>query len=264
MRSRNTNLRAAICSRVLNSTVAVAAFALLTTMPLAQAARNPNPGVVPPQATAYGHSYGEWGAMWWQWALGLPPDINPVLDPTGEFCDSGQQGQVWFLAGTFGGPAERVCEVPSGKAIFFPIVNWTLWEPDDHEAAVAVAESLGIDPSQLTDAELMQLGVAWLTDQSTPLSCTVDGVPLSDLNSYRGTPTAYDLVMDDQLAELFGIEGGLKSPAAADGYWLMLKPLPPGEHTIEWHGAANIGDPLPTSFTVDIIYHLKVVPGDEH
>ena len=34
-----------------------------------------------------------------------------------------QSGPVWFLAGTFGGKAERTCTIPSGKAILFPPIN---------------------------------------------------------------------------------------------------------------------------------------------
>src|SRR5574341_1319356 len=66
---------------------------------------NPNPGVLPPRATAYGMTYGEWSARWWQWGLGQPAATNPIDDPTGAFCDVGQSGPVWFLAGTFGGAA---------------------------------------------------------------------------------------------------------------------------------------------------------------
>jgi hypothetical protein len=36
-------------------------------------------------------------AQWWQWALSMPPSVNPVLDPTGAYCALGQRGSTWFL-----------------------------------------------------------------------------------------------------------------------------------------------------------------------
>ena len=80
-----------------------------------------NPGALPPQSLPYGHTYGEWAALWWQWALGIPESMNPVEDTTGQFAGVGQQGPVWFLGGTFGNSVERGITVPRGKAIFMPV-----------------------------------------------------------------------------------------------------------------------------------------------
>ncbi|MCA1706817.1 MAG: hypothetical protein LC808_27575 [Actinobacteria bacterium] len=82
------------------------------------------PRVLPPRSRPFGLTYAQWSEKWWQWALSIPEEQNPMLDPTGANCGIGQSGRVWFLAGTFGGgPATRVCTVPVGKALFFPIVN---------------------------------------------------------------------------------------------------------------------------------------------
>jgi hypothetical protein len=63
-------------------------------------------------------------AQFVQWSLSIPTDVNPVLDQTGEFCMVGQQGPVWFLAGTFfGGTVTRSCTVPEGTTLFFPVIN---------------------------------------------------------------------------------------------------------------------------------------------
>jgi len=40
-------------------------------------------------------------AEWVQWALSIPTDVNPLTDETGEDCMVGQNGSIWFLAGTF-------------------------------------------------------------------------------------------------------------------------------------------------------------------
>src|SRR5580765_5316103 len=49
-----------------------------------------NPGIAPPNSNPQGHSYGEWTALWWQWALSIPEAINPLEDTTGQFADVGQ------------------------------------------------------------------------------------------------------------------------------------------------------------------------------
>jgi len=94
---------------------------LLGAVPVAFA-KNPNPGVIPPQAKAHGMTYGEWSAKWWQWAVSLPLDHNPLADTAD--CSTGQLGSVWFLGGSFvSSTEERDCTVPPGKALFFPIIN---------------------------------------------------------------------------------------------------------------------------------------------
>jgi hypothetical protein len=67
-------------------------------------------------------------AKWWQWALTQPGSKSPLTDTTGQFCRQGQRGDVWFLAGNFGGqpvsPINRSsCTIPGGKDLFFPLVN---------------------------------------------------------------------------------------------------------------------------------------------
>src|SRR5713101_9232359 len=62
-------------------------------------AKNPNPGVLPPQSHAFGMTYGEWSAAWWQWAFSLPVDHHPLFDTAD--CSAGQSGKVWFLGASF-------------------------------------------------------------------------------------------------------------------------------------------------------------------
>jgi hypothetical protein len=84
---------------------------------------SPNTLVFPVDSKPYGKSYAEWSAIWWQWLLSIPEDKSPAGDLTGENCETNQQGPIWFLAGTFGGAAERTCTIPSGKAIMFSPIN---------------------------------------------------------------------------------------------------------------------------------------------
>jgi hypothetical protein len=82
----------------------------------------PNLSVFSSDSKPYNFTYGEWTARWWQWGYSIPKNINPAYDNTGKDCAQGQSGPVWFLAGTYGHPVERVCTVLVGKAILFPIL----------------------------------------------------------------------------------------------------------------------------------------------
>src|SRR5438094_251661 len=58
-------------------------------------------------------------AQWWQWAYNTPASVNPLTDSTGQFGAVNQPaGNVWFLAGNFGGTTVRTVTIPAGKALF--------------------------------------------------------------------------------------------------------------------------------------------------
>jgi hypothetical protein len=223
----------------------------------AHAQGNPNPRILPPNSKPYGLSYGEWGAEWWKWAIGIPLEENPLLDETGESADVDQAGPVWFLAGNFGGATERTITVPVGKALFFPIINAAWWAPEDLEFAADVAESLGLDPDDLTDEELLRLLASFSIDSVTELSLSVNGVAMKDLTRYRAESPAF-LIEDADLLEDFGYPPLDSRLAVADGYWIMLAPLPVGQHTIHFAGAVD--NEILGEFGVDVTYNITVAP----
>lgn len=259
-------LHGAILSRA--ATVAVllfwAVFLTLTSPVLAGKGNAGNPAVIPPHASTNGYTYAEWSAMWWQWALGIPVEMNPLLDDTGEDCGVDQDGSVWFLAGNFGGESERYCTIPAGRKVFFPVIN---------QINVTTCEG---EPR--TRAGIRPL-IAPFIDAAEGLLVEVDGVMVKNLNQYRVasplfctpldlfgvvTPEDLELVCDGvetapdcsdlpNPGEHFGSFEGF-GPAMSDGYWIMLKPLSVGEHTIYF--TATNGD-----FELDVIYYLTVVPG---
>jgi hypothetical protein len=98
---------------------AVAQISLNTTNPVNNSSMSSTPTPFSADTVQYNLTYAEWTARWWQWLLSIPEDRNPAADQTGENCDEGQSGPVWFLAGTFGGLNERVCTIPAGKSLLF-------------------------------------------------------------------------------------------------------------------------------------------------
>jgi hypothetical protein len=80
------------------ATVIVAA-GFCSTKALAGNNGNSNPGVLPPQSSPYGKTYGEWATEWWKWAFSISVPDNPLFDETGARVAQGQSGHVWFVAG---------------------------------------------------------------------------------------------------------------------------------------------------------------------
>lgn len=215
-----------------------------------------NPGVLPSFSKAFGKSYGDWSAGWWQWAFSLPTPGHPLLDSAG--CEAGQSGRVWFLGGTFAGvpdptdptvvigEADRDCTVPTGKPLFFPIVN----------VACTTVEMPGA-----TEAELRECANS-LADHIQDLAVTIDGAAVEHLGLYRresGLFTIGPLPADN----LLGAAPGATGDAVSDGFWIMLKPLSVGEHDIRFEGAAvftTADDGFDLTLTQDITYAVTVVP----
>jgi hypothetical protein len=182
---------------------------------------------VPPAESVMGMSQGDWGAAWWQWALSIPADRNPILDPDGAFCGEGQgSGPVFFLAGTWVDLVEggRSCTVPAGQSIFFPLVNTECSEAED-----------GTDWYCATEAACRECaGRNANTFDPDSLVVIVDGKNLKDLDQQRLQSAAYNFTLPEN--NILG-EDETKSISVADGYWIMLDPLPPGEHTLYFYAA---------------------------
>jgi hypothetical protein len=210
---------------------------------------DPHPHVVPLTLAPSGNTYGEWSARWWQWTLSIPAATNPALDETGANCAEGQSGQVWFLAGSFGGTFERACPVPTGKALFFPILNAAFG------AAVGDCEPTGAGPCHLNT---LRAAAAASMDPVT-IETSIDGVPLRHLTEHRVQSPVFSVTLPEgNIPEFLGVNApsGTYAPMVSDGYWLMLAPLSAGAHTIQVQGIITGG--VFEGFASNVTYHLTV------
>lgn len=206
-----------------------------------------NAGILPPGATAFGKTYGEWVALYWQWVLAQPTTTNPQADPTGAFAGVAQSGPVWFLAGTFGTSVTRNVTIPAGKAIFFPVQPW-IFGSGVYDCEPTVA---GVP----CDVPTLRAAAAVATDGSSVVEASIDGVPVNDVRGYRATdPNSFSITVpaDNPL----GVPAATYAPQVADGYWLLLAPLSPGAHTITSHIVSNQFN----GFEYTQIDHITVVP----
>ena len=129
-------------------------------------------------------------------------------------------GPVWFLAGTTAKThwAERRCIIPSGKAILFPIIVSQF--------------SYSEVPSIKTDEELISYTARDIVCWSL-LEATIDRLKLHGLEKYRIQFGPFDLSLSEN--NIWNIRAG-STKAASDGFWVFLKPLKDGDHTISFHG----------------------------
>lgn len=178
----------------------------------AHAATDPT---VPPTQSVAGQSQADWSKVWWQWAASFDQSDSPITDQTGELCGAKQSGPVWFLAGTYGTHRTvRLCKVPRGKHLFFPLINYVVTRPLDREV----------------DCGSVMHNAARLTDGAHALILEVDGKRVERLGAFRQASKCFNI------AEL-STPKQFVFPSAANGYYVMLKPLGPGTHVISFGGA---------------------------
>jgi hypothetical protein len=173
------------------------------------------PPLLPPDAMVNGRSQQDWSRLWWEWAGSFEQHDSPVADTTGALCGSRQSGDVWFLAGTYGTQRTiRTCRVPAGKHLFFPLINYV----------VAPRSGRGSNCASVTAT------AARITNPVAALVLEVDGVRHDGLDKHRfATGDCFDLgARTPEKIRVF--------PAAANGYYVMLAPLPPGRHTLNFGG----------------------------
>ena len=195
-----------------------------------EARRTANSMVFPPGAHPYGRSYGEWVAEFWQYALEFPVEGHPFLDtPEYDFA-SGQSGKVWFWSAP-DGPITREVEIPHGTALFLTVRD-------------VEVSSLEEPPFFGATEEEQREAANWFADRIVDVSVTIDGVPVENVEDYRFESPQFSF--DAPTPWIFGATGGAGT-SVGDGCYMMIKPLPVGEHTIEYSGtfhfeAGELGD----------------------
>jgi hypothetical protein len=233
MRNRNRNK----VFSIIISALAGAGFLFLTTALPAAAEEN---------ATLHGKTIGEWAAGWWQWQEKYYPDVSFGDGPVD--CSLGQSGPVWYLGGTGGGPAERRCQgklIPAGTHLMFPLVNANVFNPDDFcESAFGDLYCSVEQKREVLDGILSEDPPGIFNSMACLLQAEVDGVPVVYSTSIVRTQTPPHQYAKD-----------LES--VADGFWVVLPPLPSGSHSIHYTGGICDVDTGETLFDVDVTYTVR-------
>ena len=179
--------------------------------------------------------------QWWQWAMSAPEEINPLRDTTGANCSTGQAGPVWFLAGGFdSSKIHRTCVVPSGKSLFFPVINMVYYPK---QAATSLTCKDAKDSARLNNETAVDLFVE------------LDGVQMQDVKKYRvATKKCFNVFAKIPKAD----HAYDAYPSASDGYWIFLNPLSKGIHVLRFGGRYNQSSSADGLMAQDIEYEIEV------
>lgn len=92
------------------------------------------------------------------------------------------------------------------------------------------------------------------------LKVKVDGKKVHAGPRLRAQSPVFGFTLPD--TNILGVDTSTKGhsgSSASDGFWVMLKPLKPGKHTIHFEGACLAGGPC-SGFTQDVTYEITVTP----
>jgi hypothetical protein len=187
----------------------------------------------PPNAYVHGASLDEWSARHWQWTLGFPVGISPGQDASSESCTLGQDGPVWFMPRNL-----APCTVPEGAIVMIPVAGGS-------------CSSVEAAPFWGEDEESLRACAAREAERYANISVTVDGEPIPGIERYRTSTPLFNAFLPER--NVLGVDAGA-AWFVADGYSVLLRPLPPGEHTIIVHTETADGIVLP-----DKLLELTVV-----
>lgn len=208
--------------------------------------------VYAPNELILGMTYGDWSAAWWQFYLQIPNVSNshPFVATANTTCNNGNQpaGPVFFLAavGTQTSPPPQVvrsCTVPAGSPILVPIVN--------NETS-----NLEINGG---DADLRTAAFSPFPLSSPPtMTVSLDGTSIGSLSQFRFESPVFPFTAPSPISTFFFYTrtvsaSSSRSPlSVSDGYWIAIKPLPVGPHTLSFSAS------LPGIININMLYHLNV------
>jgi hypothetical protein len=227
-------------------------------------AQGSDPYTFPVNSSPYGISYKNWTAKWSAWQEEIPKSYNwnfkdtPGVNYVSKDCSYMQDpsSPVFFLPwvgkelGTY---VTVTCIVPHNKAILISVDSGT---GDYSDPSVKLK----------TPSELIRLETE-SNKYPNEFHSTLDGRPLDLINDevHKVTSDLYNLTLPKD--NLWGEPEG-PGKAITQGWWLMLKPLPTGEHTVHYNtgygnsksNPANIppGQGNPKGYIQDVTYHLVV------
>lgn len=139
---------------------------------------------------------------------------------------------MWFLAGTYGSQRTiRACKVPHDKYLFFPLINYVFMPTGEKDCNCS--------------CNTLKNNAKAITDDPGMLILEIDGLRITNLEAHRQAPKkCFD--MGARTVEKYKIY-----PSAANGYYVMLRPLSKGTHVL------NFGGVLP-NMSQAVTYTLEV------
>lgn len=206
----------------------------------------------------FGLSYSDWVAKYWNWDFSLPidPQTNVITGLNQSGCLMHRENSMVMLADTaFGGVWNQNCTISANEGILIPI--WTgecnagekdcLDQPFEKLSEAARGFDLG-KIKGLVKVDDVPVAMLDVTDYKTNKIENVTEVFTTEFNA---TVPDNSHVQNEKYGTY---------PAAAHGWFVFLKPLQPGNHTVYYQNSVE-----PTTLsgagnsnTAQFTYHMKV------
>jgi hypothetical protein len=220
-------------------------FISIVLMPSSIKAVSSAPTFFRTNSSPYGTPYSEWLKNWWQWWIGIPNDQHPFTNYDSKTCPVHQMGPVWYLPDVepkgqaTHASVQYSCNIPQGKAIFFPLSQASCWlgNPEFKRFSNKLA------PNPESDQELKICAIQ-PQDNTNILYVRVDGTNLDTSKIPRATSNFYNVtVPPDAVKGIFEFGPPGTSRGITNGYSLFLAPLSVGQHTIEFKVVDHLAGP---------------------
>jgi hypothetical protein len=209
-------------------------------------------------------SYGEWAAEWWKWLLSSKnPDYSkgdPVLFLRGAFDyeQVGEQRRPKRKPPHYDRTEDKKIEIFEGTPIFFPVIEAEFNEkhpdPDNRGALITTEAKMRYFARRDID-EGGPMGATIQIGTEGPKTKIVD-----DLKRYRAESPLFKLVVSNESIIADKLDVALKAgtfDAVADGYWILIRSLPPSNEPYRIHFEAVGRGDYSNSATYDITVKPK-------
>jgi hypothetical protein len=213
----------------------------------------------------FGVSYDDWISKYWNWAVSQSTD---EATPKQNGClINKSESLVMLMETTVGGSPYQVCEISYKQGIMIPL--WIGWcdtgDPlnrgySDEQLTKCARERYNLG-NIISEVKVDGLPVAKLDVRMSLVSGSLDYKKNSLTNvTELSTKKGFDLTIPPDTNKPYLVPG--KWRAGSHGWFVFLKELPPGEHTIFYNVRVTptgaLTSPGTTTVITDVTYLLKV------
>ena len=218
----------------------------------------------PQGSMPFGKSYDDWAAKYWNWDVGMNTD-QATPKPGGCVINSSNQLVMLLETADVTTPPTQSCQISANQGIIVPL--WIGWcdtgssrnFTEEQLALCAKQQNLG-NIGSVVKVEGVPIAKLDASQTVNPGGKSVNYAVNSLANVTKFTSKQFTLTIPANTHKPNQVTGTWH--AVSDGWWVFLKPLSPGQHTIFYNirvaPTGALTSPGTSPHFADIIYNLQV------